>query len=296
MPEMSVPIEVRGAMATAAPDARQAIPWRARLGQLRWLTPALVAMLPVLVVAAGPAWWRADPVSQDLLARLQAPSLAHPLGTDQLGRDLLARILHGGRLSLGLSLAVTAITAVVGVALGSLAASCCGGAVDVLLMRLVDILLAFPFLLVALTISGLSGGGIGGIFVALALFGWVTHARVARAETLRVRALLFVEAARSLGAAPRRVYLGHVLPSMAPPLLVVSVVRFGQTILAIAGLSFLGVGVQPPTPEWGALLSEGLPYMERAPHVLLVPGLAVSLSCLVLTLGAEGLRRSLRGG
>src|SRR5207248_4379802 len=124
--------------------------------------PALVALTPVLVVAAGPVWWGLDPVSQDLLARLQAPSPVHPLGTDQLGRDMLARILHGGRLSLGLSLAVTAITAAVGAALGSLAAAAAGGAVDVLLMRLVDILLAFPFLLVALTISGLSGGGIGG--------------------------------------------------------------------------------------------------------------------------------------
>lgn len=259
-----------------------------------WAVPALVAALPIAAVVLGPLVWRVDPITQDLLARLGGPTPEHPLGTDQLGRDLLARILHGGRLSLGVSVLVTGLTSVIGVLLGSLAAQRPHGMLDVLLMRLVDVLLAFPFLLVALAVSGLAGGGIGGIFVALTLFGWVTHALVARGETLRVNRSLFVEAARAVGGSGGRVYLFHVLPNIVSPLLVVTVVRFSQTILAIAGLSFLGVGVQPPTPEWGALLSEGLPYMERAPHVLLAPGIAVTVSCLVLTLGAEALRGALK--
>ena len=260
----------------------------------RWAVPALVAASPLLIVAMGPLFWQADPLAQNLIGRLAGMTPQHPLGTDELGRDMLARILRGGQLSLGVSAAVTAVTAVIGVALGSIAAQRCGGLLDALLMRLIDILLAFPFLLVALAVAGLAGGGVGGIFIALVLFGWVTHALVSRAETVRVSSGLFVEAARACGATPLRVYTRHVLPNALPPLIVISVVRFSQTLLAIAGLSFLGVGVQPPTPEWGALLSEGMPFVERAPLLLLVPGVAVTLSCLVLTLGSEALRRALK--
>lgn len=260
----------------------------------RWLKPLLVATLPLLVVVVGPLLWPLDPVAQDLIRRLSGPTSGHPLGTDELGRDMLARILAGGRISLGVTLAVTTLTAACGVALGSLAAYRCGGLLDILLLRLINILLAFPFLLVALAVAGLAGGGIGSIVVALTLFGWVTHALVARSETVRVSAIPFVEAARASGATPLRVYWSHVLPNALPPLLVVTVVRFSQILLAIAGLSFLGVGVQPPTPEWGALLSEGMPYVESAPHMLLAPGVAVTLSCLILTLAAEALRRVLK--
>jgi peptide/nickel transport system permease protein len=255
------------------------------------VTTGLLALV-VLLVTLGPLAWPADPRTQTLTARLRGPTLDHPLGMDQLGRDLLARVLHGGRLSLGVSLIVVAFTATVGIALGSVAASR-GGLFDLFAMRLVDILLAFPFLLLALVVSGLSGGGINGMVLALGLFGWGTYARVARVETARIRALPFVESARVIGLGPLQTYRRYILPNAAPSLIVLAVARYGQTILTIAGLSFLGVGVQPPTPEWGSMLFEGLPFLERAPHVLLVPGLAVTVSCLIVSLAAEAWRRVL---
>jgi peptide/nickel transport system permease protein len=259
----------------------------------RRIEPLFLLLLPLLVVWAGPVIWTRDPLEQVPLDRLQGPSAEHPLGTDQLGRDLLVRILHGGRINLGVSALVTGVTTLTGVLLGAVAAARARGAVDILFCRVADVVIAFPFLLVALTVAGLTGGGLSGVVIALVLFGWVTPAMVARAETLRVRAFPFVEAARAIGAAPGRVYVRHVLPSTLPPLVVVSVVRFPQVILSIAGLSFLGVGIQPPTPEWGALLKEGQPFIERAPHLLFAPGAAVSLSTLLVTLGAERLRRSM---
>lgn len=258
----------------------------------RYLVAMLPLLLVVLTVLAGPLLWRVDPVEQVLLDRLQGPSWAHPMGTDQFGRDTLSRILYGGRLSLGVSLIITAITFAAGIAVGSVAAGA-GGLVGGALMRLVDVMLAFPFLLLALTVAGLSGGGISGVILALALFGWGSYARVARAETLRVRALPMVECAAAVGAGPLRIALRHVLPNILPALAVLAVIRFAHTILTIAGLSFLGVGVQPPTPEWGAMLHQGLPYIERAPLLLFMPGLAVTLVCLLVSASAENIRRAL---
>jgi peptide/nickel transport system permease protein len=265
--------------------ARRPRPWSA-------LVPSVLLLLVVAAVTAGPWIWQLDPRAQTLTARLRGPTPDHPLGMDQLGRDLLARVLHGGRLSLGVSLVVVLVSATVGIALGSVAASR-GGLFDLFAMRLVDILLAFPFLILALVVAGLSGGGINGIVLALGLFGWGTYARVARVETARVRALPFVESTRVIGLSPLQTFVRHILPNMAPSLIVLAVARYGQTILTIAGLSFLGVGVQPPTPEWGSMLFEGLPFLERAPHVLLVPGLAVTISCLIVSLAAEGWRHLL---
>ncbi|MCC6176846.1 MAG: ABC transporter permease [Chloroflexi bacterium] len=254
--------------------------------------PAALLLIVVGMVTIGPWLWPLDPRAQTLTARLRGPTLDHPLGMDQLGRDLLARVLYGGRLSLGVSLLVVAISATVGIMLGSVAASR-GGLFDLFAMRLVDILLAFPFLILALVVAGLSGGGITGMVLALGLFGWGTYARVARIETVRIRTLPFVEAASVIGLSPFWTFVRHVLPNAAPSLLVLAVARYGQTILTIAGLSVLGVGVQPPTPEWGSMLAEGLPFLERAPHVLLAPGLAVTIACLAVSLAAESWRRHL---
>jgi peptide/nickel transport system permease protein len=270
---------------------------RERKATTRWMTwgtlvPTLLLALVVGLVALGPFVWQVDPRAQILTTRLRGPTIDRPLGSDQLGRDLFSRVLHGGRLSLGVSLMVTLVSAAIGITLGSIAASR-GGLVDLFITRMIDILLAFPFLILALVVAGLSGGGVNGIVLALGLFGWGTYARVARVETARVRAYPFVEAARVVGVNPVRTFLVHILPNAAPALLVLAVARYGQTILTIAGLSFLGVGVQPPTPEWGAMLAEGLPFLERAPHVLLAPGLAVTISCLVVSLAAEAGRRAL---
>ncbi|MFN8523900.1 MAG: ABC transporter permease [Chloroflexota bacterium] len=250
----------------------------------------LGALLVTLLV--GPAVWSVDPRAQVLTARLSGPSATNPLGTDQLGRDLLSRVLHGGRLSLGVSLVVTLLSAAIGIAVGSCAASR-GGWTDAALVRVVDILLAFPFLILALVVAGLWGGGVSGIVAALGLLGWGSYARVARVETARIHAHPFVEAARVAGASPIRTFWRHVLPNAAPALIVLAVARYGQTILTIAGLSFLGVGVQPPTPEWGAMLAEGLPFLERAPHVLWAPALAVTVACLIVSVVADAWRRAL---
>jgi len=256
------------------------------------IIPTVLLMMIVGLVTVGPFFWQTDPRAQVLTTRLRGPTPDRPLGSDQLGRDLFSRVLYGGRLSLGVSLVVTLVSAAIGVVLGSISASR-GGLVDLFITRVVDILLAFPFLLLALVVAGLSGGGVNGIVLALGLFGWGTYARVARVETARIRTYPFVEAARVVGVSPVRTFLVHVLPNAAPTLLVLAVARYGQTILTIAGLSFLGVGVQPPTPEWGAMLAEGLPFLERAPHVLLAPGLAVTLACLIVSLSAEAWRRVL---
>lgn len=263
--------------------------WRPR-GRY-WLAASPLVLVTVLALL-GPFVWRVDPNNQELVQRLRGPSLEHPLGTDEFGRDLLSRVLYGGRLSMGVSLIVTALTAAIGITLGSVAAGA-GGLVDLVLMRLVDVLLAFPFLLLALTVAGLSGGGVIGIVLALGLFGWGTYARVSRAETLRVRASPMIEAARAVGASPVRIGVVHVLPNALPALAVLAMVRFAHTILTIAGLSFLGVGVQPPTPEWGAMLNQGVPFLERAPLVVLMPALAVTGACLLLSASAEGLRRAI---
>jgi peptide/nickel transport system permease protein len=285
MSAVSADAQTRAGLQEVRRPARRPRPWSA-------LIPSALLLLVVLAVTAGPWLWQADPRQQTLTARLQGPTPVHPLGMDQLGRDLLARVLHGGRLSLGVSLLVVAVSATIGIALGSVAASR-GGLFEMFAMRLVDILLAFPFLILALVVAGLSGGGINGMVLALGLFGWGTYARVARVETARVRALPFVESARVIGVSPLRTFVRHILPNMAPSLIVLAVARYGQTILTIAGLSFLGVGVQPPTPEWGSMLFEGLPFLERAPHVLLAPGFAVTISCLIVSLAAEGWRRIL---
>jgi peptide/nickel transport system permease protein len=267
-------------------------PRRGRRRRSPLLGPLLALAGLALLFALGPHLWPADPLQQSIPARLRPPSLASPLGTDQLGRDVLARVLAGGRLTLGISLLVTLVTAVVGIAVGALAAAR-PGLLDALLTRIVDVLLAFPLRLLALAIAGLAGGGVWGIVAALGLFGWGTFARVARLEARRARSLPLVEAARALGAPPGRVFRRHVLPMMAGPLIVLAVARFAQVILTIAGLSFLGVGVQPPMPEWGAMLADGLPFMQRAPHLLLAPGLAVTLACLAVSLAGDALRRGL---
>lgn len=274
------------AEAAQAPPAVRRSHWRTVSG----VAPFTGVLLLVVLVLAGPLVWRVDPAEQHLERRLESPSLEHPLGTDQLGRDLLSRVLHGGRLTLGVSVLVVLLSGAVGTVIG-VASGAGGGIADLVITRVIDVMVAMPFLLVALAAGGLSGGGVHTLVLTLGLFGWTNYARVARVETRRLLGTPMIEAARAVGASPLRVFVRHLLPNIAPPLLVLAVVRYSHSVLAIAGLSFLGVGVQPPTPEWGAMLADGMRFLERAPHVLIVPGTAITLSCLVVSLTGESIRR-----
>jgi len=261
------------------PAARDRVP-----RPIWWLAPV------ALIVILGPLVWTVDPVEQILTDRLVGPTFDHPLGTDNLGRDLLARVLHGGRITLGLALVATVISSSAGIALGLLAAAV-RGPFDRALAVVIDVLNAFPYLLLALTLAGLAGGGVRGLLLALTVPAWVPFARVARSEAMRVRATPAIEAAVALGASPLRVGLRHVLPNAMPPLATLTVLRFSHTFITIAGLSFLGVGIAAPTPEWGAMLRGALPFVERAPHVALAPGAAILLAAVSVSAGAEGVRR-----
>jgi peptide/nickel transport system permease protein len=257
----------------------------------RYISYRALLLLPAaLIVAVGPWLWPLDPLEQVLTSRLQGPSWAHPLGTDNLGRDLLARVLHGGRITMGLAFLATVIVATVGIAVGLLAAWT-RGVFDRVLLVVIDVLVAFPHLLLALTLAGLAGGGVRGLMLALTVAAWVPFARVARSEAMRLRATPMSEAATALGATPARVALRHVLPNAFPPIATLTVLRFSSALVTIAGLSFLGVGIAAPTPEWGAILRAALPFVERAPHIAIASGGAILGAALSVSIGAEGLRR-----
>ncbi len=255
---------------------------------------AAVALLLALALAAAAAPWiaPADPTHQDLTATLAPPSRAHPLGQDKLGRDVLSRVLHGGRISLVVGLATVASSLVVGGVVGAIAGYA-GGWVDDLLMRLVDVLLAFPGLLLAIALTAVLGASVRNVILALCLIGWTGYARVTRGEVHRLRRREFVEAARALGASDRRILWRHIVPLLAAPLLVQATFGMAGAIVAEASLSFLGLGAQPPTASWGAMLNDGRAFVLVAPHLTIFPGLAIMLTVLALNFLGDGLRDQL---
>ncbi|MEU6699270.1 ABC transporter permease [Pseudonocardia sp. NPDC046786] len=236
---------------------------------------ALPVLLLVVLLLAGPLLLP-DPDRADFAGLLAGPSAAHPLGTDQLGRDLLSRLVHGGRLTIGLSLFAVLLTGVAGVAVGMLAAVT--GRFGRLVIRLVDVLAAIPVVLFGLLAAVALGPGTGSLLVAVTAIAWTPFARQAHLLTLAEIGREYVTAARALGAGPVRVLAGHVARNLAPPLAAHACVRFASTLLTVSGLSFLGLGVQPPTAEWGAMVAEGREYLFTAPQVVLVPSGAVVLT------------------
>jgi len=248
----------------------------------------MVVFFAVLAVAA-PLLAPHHPAAMDATRRLEGPSLRYPLGTDNLGRDLLSRLLYGSRWSLSTVALATAMIMSIGIAVGAIAGFL-GGLIDDLLMRIVDVLLAIPSLLLALAVAGTLGPGIGNVMAALVIVWWASYARVVRGLVLAVRERRFVEAAGALGAPRRHVLLRHVMPNVIPPVVVLATVEMGELILAIAGLNFLGLGVRPPTPEWGAMLNDGRPFLLTAPHLMIYPGLAISLLVIGFNLVGDGLR------
>lgn len=255
---------------------------------------AIIVGLAVLAAVVGPWLVPFDPSAQELALRLEGPSGAHWLGLDELGRDILARLMSGARVSLFVGLIVVSISASVGAVMGSLAGYY-GGIVDEVISRVIDILLAFPGLLLAIALVAVLGPSLTNVALALSLIGWVGYARVVRAQVLQAREFEYVAAARAIGAATPRILLRHVLPAALPALTVQATLGMGGVILSEAALSFLGLGVQPPTPSWGAMLNYGRAHVLDAPHLTVLPGLAIALVVLGLNLLGDSLRDKLGG-
>ncbi len=230
-----------------------------------------------------------DPYAQNLREALQAPSAAHLLGTDRYGRDMLSRVLVGGAASIVSTLACVAVVTAVGTVVGVLA-GWRGGALDTVLMRLSDVFLAFPGLVFALAVAGVLGGGIQNAVIALAAIGWPKFARIARSQTLAVRRAPYIQAARMQGTGELAIIVRHVLPNIAGPIVVCAVLDIGTMMMELAGLSYLGLGAQPPMAEWGSMMSDGRSMLQTAPWVVLAPGLAIFITVLIFNLLGDTLR------
>ena len=249
----------------------------------------IIVLIAVGAALVGPLLTPYDPASQELARRLEGPSLAHPFGLDELGRDILARILSGARISLLVGLAVVSVSSAVGMLLGS-TAGYFGGRVDDVISRVIDVLMAFPGILLAIALVAVLGPSLTNVVLALSIIGWVGYARLVRGQALRAREFDFVQAARALGAGSGRVILRHVLPTAFPAVVVQATLGMAGAIIAEAALSFLGLGVQPPTPSWGTMLDAGRSHLFDAPHLTIFPGLAIATLVLGFNFLGDGLR------
>jgi peptide/nickel transport system permease protein len=249
---------------------------------------ALLTIVLIVVALAAPLLAPFDPNAQDTIRRLEPPSRQHPLGLDELGRDVLSRVIFGARVSLRVGFSVVLIASAIGIALGSIAGYF-GGASDVVIMRICDILLSFPGILLAIALVAVLGPSLNNVILALAIISWVGYARLVRGQVLKVREMEYVTAAKALGARSPRVIVLHVLPNVINPVIVMATLGLAGAILAEAALSFLGLGVQPPTPSWGAMLTSGRQYLGIANHLAIYPGIAIMLAVMGLNFLGDGL-------
>ncbi|MDA1062026.1 MAG: ABC transporter permease [Chloroflexi bacterium] len=261
-----------------------------RLAKLRLAAFGLV-VIAVVVFAAITApliapYARDEPDVRNILSN---PTAKHPLGTDYIGRDVLTRIIYGARISLLVGVIAVGIAASVGVPLG-LIAGYGGGLVDALIMRVMDALIAFPGLILALALVAVLGAAIQNVMIAIGVVIIPTYARIVRAETLAIRETDYVLAAQMIGANTRRILVRHIFPNALPPILVVATLGLAGAVLAEAGLSFLGLGVKPPTPTWGSMLLDGFPVMRQVPIVAVAPGVAIFLFVLAVNFVGDSLR------
>jgi peptide/nickel transport system permease protein len=245
--------------------------------------------LALMAALLGPLVTPFDPASQELALRLATPSFAHPFGLDELGRDILARGLAGARISFLVGLTVVIVSSAVGTLLGAVAGYF-GGRVDDVISRVIDTLLAFPGLLLAIALVAVLGPSLANVLFALTIIGWVGYARLVRGQVLRAREFEYVQAARALGASTVRILWKHVIPTAIPAVVVQATLGMAGAIIGEASLSFLGLGVQPPTPSWGTMLNGGRAHILDAPHLTLFPGLAIALLVLGLNFLGDGLR------
>jgi peptide/nickel transport system permease protein len=285
---------------TARPERREWLEFLRRLAARRTaLFGLLVVVIVVLTAFGAPLLSPFDPIEQDLGdLRLKPPGFRdtagrlHPLGTDHLGRDLLARVIYGARPALLVGFAAVAISGLIGMATG-LIAGYFGGRLDDILMRLADIQLAFPFILLAIAVIGVLGPSLQTIIVVIGVSSWVVYARIVRGAVLTLREREFVQAALALGGGDGRVVLRHILPNAFTPWLVVATLDMARVIVIESALSFLGLGVQPPTPTWGGMLADGRVYISTAWWLATFPGLAILITVLGINLFGDGLRDTL---
>jgi peptide/nickel transport system permease protein len=261
--------------------------------QLRQNTAALwggyFLLFIILVAIFGPYLTQHDPTIVDYSSKLLKPSADHWFGTDHNGRDIFTRIIHGTRITLTIGFIAALLGAVFGIVLGVLSGYY-GGIWDSIIMRICDILLAFPGLLLALAIVSALGKSLFNVIIAVSIFSIPTFARIVRGSTLAVRKLEYIDAMRALGSSDSRIIFKHILPNITSPIIVQATLRIAIAILTASGLSFLGLGAQPPTPEWGAMLNDGREYIVEHPHVALFPGLSIVFVVLAFNLLGDGLR------
>jgi len=258
-------------------------------GRALLVTGAIIIGATAVAAVIGPWLTPFDPASQELPLRLAGPTAGHPFGLDELGRDILARVLAGARISFAVGLAVVSVSASVGTLLGA-TAGYFGGMTDDLISRVIDILLAFPGLLLAIALVAVLGPSLANVLLALTVIGWVGYARLVRGQVLRAREFEYVQAARALGASTPRILWRHVIPSAIPAVVVQATLGMAGAIIGEAALSFLGLGVQPPTPSWGTMLNGGRAHLLDAPHLTIFPGVAIALLVLGFNFVGDGLR------
>lgn len=269
--------------------------WRRFLRHRLAVVSALFLMVMILLsFPLAPLVTPADPDRIDLKAIGKAPSLAHPLGTDLTGRDLWSRLVYGGRVSLSVGAVAVSIYVTLGVLLGSLAGYY-GGRVDGWIMRFTEVVMAFPTLIILITIVAIVGPGLFNSMIAIGLIGWTGIARLVRGQILSLRAMDFVTAAQAVGSPQRRILVQHILPNVVAPIIVAATFGIAGAILTEAGLSFLGLGIKPPTPSWGNMINEAqqLTVIESKPWIWLGPGLMITLSVLAINFIGDGLRDAL---
>jgi peptide/nickel transport system permease protein len=293
----SEPLKISSQAAPQEPSLQGSSLTREDLRRLRRDRAAVIAGIFLLVVMLisllAPFLAPKDPIAVDLSQRLLPPaSPGYPLGTDDVGRDILSRLIWGGRISLLIGFSAVMMAMVLGVIIG-LTAGYFGGRLDSWTMRFIDILMAFPAILLAITIVASLGPGLRNSMLAVSLVGIPFYVRIVRGSVLSLREQEFINAARLVGASHLRILWRHILPNTLAPLIVASTLDVGFFIMAAAGLSFLGLGAQPPTPEWGVMLSEGRKFIRNAPHLSIIPGTAIFLVVLALNFLGDGLRDAL---
>ena len=254
-----------------------------------WLIIGLTVFTVIASVLVLTPWISPhDPAALDLRLRMVPPSPDHWLGTDHLGRDVLSRLLDGGRFSVSIALVTLLLSVTIGTLLGAASARI-GGLFDEMLMRAVDLLLSFPEVVVALFLIAIFGPGYATLILALTLTGWTPFARMSRGLALEINAQDYVAAAEVLGCTRRFIVLRHVIPNLIRPIAAIGFLRFGHKLITVGGLSFLGLGVQPPGSDWGAMLADARPYMERMPLLAVAPGLTIFVTALSVTMIGQGL-------